>query len=89
MVGGGGKGGWTREKGRGWAFKGIHMANISRTLKSIALTAWHCLKNEPKESSQERKVDRIRDTSAGAWGKGFSEGTGGGRASVCVPIAFI
>jgi len=65
------------------------MANISRTLKSIALTAWHCLKNEPKESSQERKVDRIRDTSAGAWGKGFSEGTGGGRASVCVPIAFI
>jgi len=66
------------ERGRGWAFKGIHMANISRTLKSIALTAWHCLKNEPKESSQERKVDRIRDTSAGAWEGGFPRGQGVG-----------
>jgi len=57
--------------GREWALKGVHMANISRTLKSIALTAWHCLKNEPKESSQERKVDRIRDTQVQGRGGGL------------------
>lgn len=36
--------------------RSVHMENISRTLKSIASTVWHCLKNEPKESGQERRV---------------------------------